>query len=286
MIIGITGNSGSGKTSISKLLKTQIGAKIIDADEIVKELSMPQKEYFKEIVKIFGENILLETGEINKPKLANIIFTDINKREELNTLTYKYVVNKIKDLVKKTNEEIKIIDAPLLIESKLNEICDIVVSVIANEDVKIKRICKRDNVDENIAFNRIKSQPENDFYIKNSDYVIINNTDSELEKQIKDIIELLESKVIKTNETVIIQNGESRILQFKKLLEYKELVHAFTLKPLDFGSNDTYEKIKNKADNNYKLVCELLNIDSKNVIRPFQTHTNNIKVVNEETRNI
>lgn len=242
--------------------------------------------YFKAIVKTFGENILLDNGEINKPKLANIIFSDASQRELLNSLTYKYVVEEIKKQVEESEDKITIIDAPLLIESKLNQICDIVISVIADEDMKIKRICRRDNIDENVALNRLKAQPENNFYIRNSDYVIINNDNSNLEEQAKTIIELIEGKMIKSPETIIILDGHLRILQFKKLLEYKELVHAFTLKPLDFGSNDTYAKIKDEADNNYKSVCELLNIDSKNIIRPFQTHTNKIKEVNEESRNI
>ena len=70
--------------------------KFYDADKIVAELSMPQKQYYKEIVKTFGEDILLDNGEINKPKLANIIFTNTPKRETLNSLTYKYVVEEIK----------------------------------------------------------------------------------------------------------------------------------------------------------------------------------------------
>lgn len=249
-------------------------------------MSMSGTIYFKAIVKTFGENILLDNGEINKPKLANIIFSDASQRELLNSLTYKYVVEEIKKQVEESEDKITIIDAPLLIESKLNQICDIVISVIADEDMKIKRICRRDNIDENVALNRLKAQPENNFYIKNSDYVIINNDNSNLEEQAKGIIELIEGEMIKSIETVVIQDCCLRILQFKKLLDYKELVHAFTLKPLDFGSNDTYQKIKDEADNNYKSVCELLNIDSKNIIRPFQTHTNKIKEVNEESRNI
>ena len=96
MRIGITGPSGAGKTSISKLLKEKLDADIINADEIVKEMSVSGTEYFKEIVKTFGENILLDNGEINKPKLANIIFSDASQRELLNSITFKYIVDEIK----------------------------------------------------------------------------------------------------------------------------------------------------------------------------------------------
>ena len=285
MIIGITGPSGAGKTSISKLLKEKLDADIINADEIVKEMSVSGTEYFKEIVKTFGENILLDNGEINKPKLANIIFSDASQRELLNSITFKYIVDEIKTKINSNKSEIVIIDAPLLIESRLHEMCDVVISVIVDKDIKLKRICKRDSIDESNALKRIEAQPQNEFYIKNSNLVIINNK-ANLENQIEDIKNLIESDAIKSKEIVIIKNEDLKFIQFKKMLEYSELVHAFTLKSLDFGSNGTYEKIKEEADNNYKSICKLLNIDSKNIIRPYQTHTNNIKEVNEEVRSI
>ena len=187
MIIGITGNSGSGKTSISKLLKEELNADIINADEVVKEMSMPGTTYYEEIIKIFGEDILLQNCEIDKPKLADIIFKDNEKRDVLNLLTFKYIVDEIKTRADSRKSEIVIIDAPLLIESKLNEICDIVISVIADEDIKLKRICSRDNIDKNTALNRIKAQPKNEFYIKNSDLVVENNNESNLMNVIDEI---------------------------------------------------------------------------------------------------
>ena len=282
MIIGITGNSGSGKTSISKLLKQNLNADIINADEIVKEMSMPGAVYYNEIIKAFGEDILLENCEINKPKLADIIFKDNEKREVLDLLTFRYIVEEIKTRADSSKSKIVIIDAPLLIESKLNEICDIVISVISDEDIKLKRICSRDNIDKNTALNRINAQPKNEFYIKNSNLVIINNN-SDLEKQVEGIKELIESELIKNEEIVIIKSEDIQFIQFKRLLEFEELTHAFTIKPLDFGSNDTYKKIEEDVNENYKSICELLKIDSKNIIRPYQTHTSDVKEVNDET---
>lgn len=74
------------------------------------------------------------------------------------------------------------------------------------------------------------------------------------------------------------QNGIEYI-QFRRLLEYKDLVHCFTLKPLDFGDNSNYEEKKESVMQNYKKICNALNIDYKNIIRPYQTHTNNVKEV-------
>ena len=283
MIIGITGNSGSGKTLISKILEKEFKANIVDADKVVKEMSMPGKIYFNEIVKKFGEDILLQTGEINKKKLANIIFTNKEKRELLNSLTFKYVVEEIKEQISIYKNKPLIIDAPLLIESNLNKLCDVVVSVIADESTKIKRICNRDNIGIEIAKKRLNAQPRDEFYLKNSNIVVINNDECSLEKIAENIKKIMKSKVI-NDEIVAIQDGKSSVLQFKKLLEYNNVLsHAFTLKPFDFGSNETYSEKREEIDKNYKTVCKMLNLDSKNIVRPYQTHTNNITNIEVET---
>lgn len=233
------------------------------------------------MVEKFGQEILLKNKEINRPKLAQMIFSNNEKREELNRITYKYVTKKIQEEAKKESQKIKIIDAPLLIEAKLNEICDIVISVIASEDIKTSRICKRDNVDEKTAKQRLSSQLAEEVYIKNSNYVLVNNN-ADLEKEAKEFIDLLDNKGLFNKEIVIVKNGNTRYMQFKKLLEYKNIRHCFTLRPLDIGSNDTYEKIKDKANKDYKDMCDLLNLDSTNIVRPYQTHTNNVKKVTNE----
>ena len=143
MIIGITGNSGTGKTSICKKIlqiREENEITLIDADEIVKEISVPGHEYFNKIINIFGKEIILSNGNIDRKKLANIVFSDNEKRELLNQNTYKYVVDEIKKQVKQSKNKTVIIDAPLLIESNLNKICDIVISVIADYEIKIERI--------------------------------------------------------------------------------------------------------------------------------------------------
>lgn len=174
MIIGITGNSGTGKSEISKLLAEKINAKIINADEVVKELSENGNEYYEKIVELFGSSIL-NNNKLNKPQMAKIIYNNKEKREELNKLTYKYVVEEIKKRAKNSDYKNLIIDAPLLFESGLNKICNITIGVIANMDNKIQRICKRDNIDEETALARLKIQQEDKFYIQKSDYIIKNN---------------------------------------------------------------------------------------------------------------
>lgn len=184
MIIGITGSSGSGKTTFSSILAQKLNYKLINADEIVKKLYNKDEEYYKEIVKTFGKDILNEQQEIIREKLAEIIFNNEAERAKINVLTFKYVVEEIKKQV----ENNSIIDAPLLFESNLNTICDVTIAVIADERVKIERIINRDNIKEEKAKERLSAQPKDEFYIKNAEYIIYNNEDSKIEENIQDII--------------------------------------------------------------------------------------------------
>ncbi len=188
MIIGITGSSGAGKSTVCEILKKEYNAQIIDADKISKQLSKKGTIYLEEIVEKFGKEILLENGELDRKKLAEIIYSSDEKREILNNCTLKHIKEKIKQEVKKlkNNKKIIAIDAPLLFEAKLDEICEFVIAVISdNLEVQIERIIKRDRITKEQATARIKAQKPNDFYTKKSRYVIVNNGKiEEVEKQI------------------------------------------------------------------------------------------------------
>ncbi len=190
-IIGITGSSGAGKTTLSGILNKRENVEVIDADKVAKQMAVPGNEYLQEIEKTFGKSVLFDDGNLNRKALAGKIYNDDEARNLLNELTFKYVANEILERIKKINNskiEIVIIDAPLLFEAKLEKNCDFVVSLIADEELKIKRICKRDNIDKITAQKRLKIQHDNDYYIKKSDYVIYNSEDCNLEKEIEKIL--------------------------------------------------------------------------------------------------
>ena len=187
-IIGITGSSGSGKSTVCEILNEKYNVKIIDADKIAKELLTSGTEYFSDVISKFGREITDDVGEIDRKKLADLIYNDDKKREMLNNSTFYYVVKEIKLRAKEANNVDIIIDAPLLFESKLDDICNFTIGVIAKESVQIERIIKRDSISKEQACKRLKAQQTNNFYMSKCNEIIENNNEYiETEKQIEEI---------------------------------------------------------------------------------------------------
>lgn len=188
-IIGITGSSGAGKTTICGILKRKYAAYIIDADEIARKMSKKGSMYLGAIVEYFGAEILDASGELNRKELANLIYNNNDKREGLNKITFMYVVKEIKDNINKLKDkDLIVIDAPLLFESNLDKVCDVVIGVIAKEEEKIERICNRDNITEDIAKKRLDIQKSNEYIKERADYIIYNNDSIEkLEEEIQKV---------------------------------------------------------------------------------------------------
>ena len=195
-VIGITGPSGAGKTTLTSILKENYNTYSIDADEVARKLSSDNKtEYFKEMVKLFGKEVVNTDKSLDRKKIASIIYNNQEKRRKLNKLTFYYVVNNINEQIEKetTNDyQFIAIDVPLLYEAKMEKICDIVIAVVAEDEEKILRICKRDNISKEIAKKRLEIQNNNEFFVKKADFVIHNDGSIEnLEKSLKEIIEKL-----------------------------------------------------------------------------------------------
>ena len=196
MIIGITGSSGAGKSTVCEILEMSYQAKIIDADEIARRLSYQNDAYLGEIVASFGAEILLNTGELNRRKLADIIYKSLEKRKALNAITFKYITAEIQREIEQAQEKLIIIDAPLLFEANLQRLCNVTVAVITrNQETQISRIMERDAITKEQAMNRLKAQHPNEFYVSKCNYSIVNEGNlQEVEKQIATIFEDLEKE--------------------------------------------------------------------------------------------
>ena len=194
-VIGITGASGSGKTTISDILKVRNDIKILNADKMAKELTNQGSEYFMEIKRVFSdEEIILEDGSLNRPKLAKLICDNKENLSKLNNITLKFLIPQIVDEIKNVTDNIKIviIDAPLLFEFGLDKYCDFIVTLCVPDELKVRRICKRDNISRQKAQDRLNIQNTNEFYERKSDYVITNDENTTIENlkiQINTIID-------------------------------------------------------------------------------------------------
>ena len=204
-ILGITGSSGAGKSTFSKFLSEKQEFRVIDADKVSKELAVPGNEYLDSIKNTFGEDILLDDGNLNRKLLASKIYNNEEEREKLNSLTVKYILKEIYNRMKKiVDPKVKYIavDAPLLFETGFDKVCDYVVSLIADKDLQIERICQRDNIDYETAVSRLNSQKSASFYSENADFVIMSGKNCNLKEEADKLLFKLEQKEKKPNDEV------------------------------------------------------------------------------------
>jgi dephospho-CoA kinase len=187
-VIGLTGGIGSGKSTVSRIL-SGLGAKIIDADLVSREIMSKGQEAYNEIVGYFGENILDERGEIDRKRLGLIVFEDAQKLKKLNEITHPKIIEKIKAMImeaKKENYKVIVVDAALLIETGLYQMMDEIWMVVVDIETQIKRIMKRDGFSYEEALKRIRSQMPLEEKIKYADFIINNSkTLEKTEEQVK-----------------------------------------------------------------------------------------------------
>ena len=188
-IIGLTGGTGSGKGYVSERLKAR-KAYVIDADAVAHEIIEKGRPAYKEIVDYFGSEILDEDGNIFRRKLGNIVFSDKDKLAFLNSCTHKYINMEIMRIIEEVKPQTNvysaiIIDAPLLAEAGLVDICDDIWVVYADSEVRVKRIMERDSIREEQARNRIASQRSWEEYKELGAVIIDNSSDDEnVERQL------------------------------------------------------------------------------------------------------
>ena len=188
IIIGITGGSGCGKTTVSDIVRSK-GIEVIDTDKVARKIVEPGKPALDEIRRSFGEEYINENGGLDRKKTAGLVFSDPNKLKELNRITHKYITQYVNEYIDNYRGNIIGIDGAVLIESGIGKMCDFIISVLADQSQRLKRIMLRDNITEEDARKRINSQKNNEFYIENSDYIVYNNSDEDiLSKEVSEIL--------------------------------------------------------------------------------------------------
>jgi dephospho-CoA kinase len=181
--IGLTGGIGSGKSTVAKFL-TELGAVIIDADKIGHEALMLTCPVSHEVISVFGQEIVLPDGSINRRELGRIVFTSPELLARLNTIVHPWMYETMKKQLedcRKKGERIVVLDAAVLLEAGWTSLVDEVWVTMASQETVIKRlIAREDGLSEADALARIKCQMSNEERIKHADVVI--NTDRSLDE--------------------------------------------------------------------------------------------------------
>lgn len=187
-LFGITGGSGTGKTTVSDIFREN-GIEVIDCDIIAREITEKNHPCLKELTDMFGSEILKNSGELDRKKLGSIVFTSTEKLNELNRITHKYILKRVFELAENSASTLTGVDGAVLFESGLTDNLEKVIGVLADRKIRIKRITERDCISVEMAENRINSQKIDKFYIDNCDYIIYNNNSKLfLENQVKEVV--------------------------------------------------------------------------------------------------
>ena len=170
-IIGVTGGIASGKSNVCNIIE-QEGYPVIDCDKITAELSVQGGLLYNVIVKEFGEDFLLDNGDLDRKKLAKKIFNDSKSKELLDKITHPIIYEEVKKRLDKVSDGLVFLEAPLLYESKFDNICDKIICVFLQKRLQVQRLMDREGIDEDYALAKIHSQM--DLYMKKSlaDFVI------------------------------------------------------------------------------------------------------------------
>lgn len=176
-VIGLTGQSGAGKTTVSRVF-SQNGFAVIDADIISREVTEKGQPCLTELSEAFGSDIINQDGTLNRKRLGSIAFSDREKLRQLNGIIYPYIIYRIISRIDELSEdgrELILLDAPTLFEANADDLCDLIISVTADESIRMSRITARDGITPEAAKKRFESQYSEHFFVSHSDFVIINN---------------------------------------------------------------------------------------------------------------
>ena len=193
IIVGLTGGIGSGKTTVAKQF-SELGIPVYIADEEAKDLMRRSKIIKRKLIKLFGDEAYID-NELNKPFLANIIFNDKAYLQKMNAIVHPKVAKHFEKWVLKQNASYVIKEVAILFENGGHKSCDLVITVTAPKETRIKRLLKRDHTTKEKINAIMKNQWTDEEKIKYSDFVIENieldNTKIQVAKTHEKILKIL-----------------------------------------------------------------------------------------------
>ena len=199
LLVGLTGGMGSGKSLAAAYFKA-LGAQMIDADRISRELVAPGKPAWKEIIEEFGSNVLNPDQTLNRKQIAAIVFNDESKRKKLEDIIHPRVIVEERRLYEKYRQKnsrvLAVIDAALLIESGNYKNVDKVIVVQCGKEEQIRRVMERDGTARSEVENRLHSQMPLEEKVVFGDYILRNDdTRESLKSQVGELYRNLRDQV-------------------------------------------------------------------------------------------
>ncbi len=180
-LAGLTGGIATGKSTVAQMFE-ELGARIIDADAIAREIVRPGKDAYNEVVEHFGNEILTPDGRIDRERLGAIVFDDENERRTLESITHPRVFDEMQRRIKQhagEGTQLTLCDVPLLFESGAQNWLKPTILVYTDPKTQLERLTERDECSEENAMARISSQMPIDEKKKLADIVIDNSGDME-----------------------------------------------------------------------------------------------------------
>lgn len=174
-VIGITGNIASGKSEVAKYLK-ELGYVVVDTDVITSLIYLQDETFKTKMIKLFGKKILDKDEQIDKKKVAKIVFNDPDELEKLNKLIHPLIKKELKEIIKPLSGFV-FVEAPVLFEAGFEDIFDRILMVSVSYEEQINRLMKRKNISRQQALKIIEAQMPQDKKEKQSDDVIDNSAD-------------------------------------------------------------------------------------------------------------
>ena len=188
-ILGLTGPTGAGKGVFSACAK-EYGFNVIDCDVLARQAVKKGMPALTALTEVFGKEILLKSGELNRQKLSALAFSSRDNTELLNKTVLPFIK---KMVLKEIKGNYVLLDAPTLFESGIDSICDKTVGILAPLKTRKERIISRDGIDEISAERRIFAGKDDDFYKQKTDFIIYN--DGNIENFIKEVKIYLENLI-------------------------------------------------------------------------------------------
>lgn len=189
--VGITGNIAAGKSTVEKMLREN-GLTVLDTDEVAHDLLLDD-DVKKVIVNAFKGLDILQDGELSRPKLAKIIFTNKDHRTTLESILHPLIRKQIERFFRsfvRPSDRVAFVSVPLLFEAKFDDLFDKIVLVYAEDDIRIKRLVERNDLTEEMAKNRMNIQMSQDKKIPLAAHIVFNNGSiQDLQTQVQSLVE-------------------------------------------------------------------------------------------------